>query len=189
MKRTAIYLAVIVALQAGWMFATALLKEAQLKHGRTVLLETQSVDPRDYLRGDYVILNYKISDITNSSIVNAPVATNNLNRAMPGKSVYVTLIPKGEFYVADRLYFEKPEALPSPDAVLMQGKVAPELWRWGSNSVHVYYGIEKYFVPEKTGFARGKMTVRVALNDQGEALIKEVLVDGKPYQDVAKRSW
>ena len=32
-----------------------------LREGSEVLLQTRPVDPRDFLRGDYVVLNYQIS--------------------------------------------------------------------------------------------------------------------------------
>ena len=69
------------------------MQERALASGTLVLLETRPVDPRDLLRGDYVILNYKISDVPLALF--SPAQTNGLP---PGQTVYVALEPRGEFY-------------------------------------------------------------------------------------------
>ena len=51
----------VIALQAAWVISTAARQEFLLRRGTVVLLESAPVDPRDLLRGDYVILSYKIS--------------------------------------------------------------------------------------------------------------------------------
>jgi uncharacterized membrane-anchored protein len=56
-------LILVLALQTAWLLATVATQEFALTHGKTILLETRRVDPRDLLRGDYLILNYKISDV------------------------------------------------------------------------------------------------------------------------------
>ena len=56
-------LLLVVGLQAAWMIGMVVRQETVLASGRTILLETVPVDPRDLLRGDYVLLRYKISDV------------------------------------------------------------------------------------------------------------------------------
>jgi hypothetical protein len=98
----------------------------------------------------------------------------------------VALVPRGEYYAAESLFFDKPQAPPSPETVLARGQISMETGRSTPGSIRVLYGIEKYYVPEGTGNVRGKMAVRAAISDTGEVLIKEVLVDGKPYAQAAK---
>src|SRR5215510_13928234 len=90
-------LILVLALQSAWVVATALKQEYALSHGRTILLETEPVDPRDLLSGDYVILNYKISNVPFGLF--SPVLTNDLPQ---GKPVYVVLEQHGTFYEAVR---------------------------------------------------------------------------------------
>jgi uncharacterized membrane-anchored protein len=67
-------LALVLALQCAWLLATTYTQERALRVGQLILLETRPVDPRDMLRGDYVILSYKISDVLLSAFT--PARTN-----------------------------------------------------------------------------------------------------------------
>ena len=49
-------LILVLALQCAWLLGTALVQERALREGTVIRLETRPVDPRDLLRGDYVIL-------------------------------------------------------------------------------------------------------------------------------------
>ncbi len=44
-------------------------RAAILRSGTEVLLKTTPVDPRDFLRGDYVVLNYEISSVPAQTVV------------------------------------------------------------------------------------------------------------------------
>src|SRR6516225_7545931 len=84
----------ILALQTLWLLGTVAMQEYALAHGRIVLLETQRVDPRDLLRGDYLMLNYKISDVP-TNLFSPPV-----QKDLPyGTKVFVELAPgTNQFY-------------------------------------------------------------------------------------------
>ena len=183
MKKTSYWLAAIVGLQVAWMTATAIQKEIHLSGDNTVLLETAPVDPRDLLRGDYVILRYKISDIPNSLFASSlpqPPPGGSLGSTLGGRAVYVVLQPNGKFYEALSADFEPPKL--EPGQKLIRGTVSNEQWRWRANSVQIIYGIEKYFVPEGTGNRIGKLTVKAALASDGTPIIQQVFLDGKPYK-------
>ena len=49
-------LCLVIGLQVAWILGTVARQEYGLARGATALLETRPVDPRDLLRGDYVIL-------------------------------------------------------------------------------------------------------------------------------------
>lgn len=49
------------------------------------------------------------------------------------------------------------------------------------------YGLERYYVREGTGNPRGKLTVEAVVPASGQARIKQVFVDGKPYAKAMKR--
>jgi hypothetical protein len=138
------------------------------------------VDPRDLLRGDYVILNYKISDIPPNLFV--PPLTNPLSH---GSTVWVALSPRGEFHEIVRADISRFE--PKPGEVLVRGKSG--WWNGGRNverEVRVEYGLERYYVREGTGEPRGKLTVQAVVPASGRASIKQVLLDGKPYAEAMK---
>jgi len=66
----------VLALQSAWVLYTVAVQERALAVGQVILLETRPVDPRDLLRDDYVILNYKISNIPTNRL--SPLPTNAL---------------------------------------------------------------------------------------------------------------
>lgn len=170
-------LLLMLALQAAWVVGTAVMQESKLARGTVILLETRPVDPRDLLRGDYVILSYPISDVPLAKFADAP------KEVPPGTTVFVVLEPKGQFHEIVRASLTPPEL--TGKEVLLRGK-AEHRWNTATNSVRVEYNLERYYVREGTGNPRGKLTVQAAVARDGRALIKQVFVDGVPYADAAK---
>ncbi len=170
----------VLALQSAWVFSTAVVQEHAFATGKVILLETERVDPRDPLRGDYLILNYKISDVPTNLF--SPPVTKDLE---VGANIYVALAPgTHEFYQVTRASTNA--FAPAMGEVLLRGK---SQWRWNAtNSVHVVYGLENYFVAEGTGNPTGRLTVQAVVPASGHASIKEVLVDGQPYAAVMKKT-
>jgi uncharacterized membrane-anchored protein len=110
-----------------------------LSAGESVLLEVIPVDPRDFLRGDYVILRYKISEISDELV--PPDIANNLRGYLERKDVYVSLEKdsRGVGHVkgisADR-----------PGGLYLKGALS------GYYDFTVRYErINAYYVPEGTG--------------------------------------
>ena len=166
----------VLVLQTAWILGTTFVQERGLVSGTVVSLETQPVDPRDLLRGDYVTLSYKISDVALGAF--SPART---NVPAPGTTIYVALEPRGAFYEVARASTEP--IAPATDQVIIRG--LSQAW-WNSASVRVTYGLERYYVREGTGNPRGKITVQAAIPASGRAQIKNVFVDGKPYSEAMK---
>jgi uncharacterized membrane-anchored protein len=174
-------LILILALQTAWILGTTFVQERALTNGKVVLLETRPVDPRDLLRGDYLILNYKISDVPLDLFL--PPRTNGLP---PGQTVYVALKPRGQFHEVVRASTEPIE--PAAEYVVLRGLTRTS---WGGSlwtNTHLEYGLERYYVREGTGNPRGKITVQVAVPASGQGSIKRVFLDGKPYAEAMKRA-
>lgn len=172
MNRRLSALFLLIAAQCLFLLGMSYKHERTLATGDVVLLETQPVDPRDLLRGDYVILSYKISDVPLSSFENST------NPPAPGATVFVRLAPRGEFHEATQAYQTLPE--PQPGTVVLRGTVA----RASADTVRVHYGLEKYFVAEGTGNPTGKLTVEASVGTDGAASIRQVFIDGRPYAEV-----
>ncbi len=147
-------------------------KEMALHTGTEVLLKTVPVDPRDLFRGDYVILNYDISQ------VDIDIDKDILGQ---GQTLYVSLNNEEKYATAEEVSLDKPNGL------FIKGKFV-ESWR---NSIE--YGIESYFVPEGKGWHlernRGNMDVLVVIDSSGNAVIKEVLINDQPidFSTIEKR--
>jgi uncharacterized membrane-anchored protein len=170
----------VLVLQSAWLLGTAIVQEHALATGKVILLETQRIDPRDPLRGDYLILNYKISDIPVNRF--SPPMTKDVPA---GANIFVTLAPgTNEFY--EIMHASTNAFAPAMGEVLLRGK---SQWRWNAtNSVHVAYGLENYFVAEGMGNPTGKLTVQAVVSASGHASIKQVLVDGQPYAVAMKKT-
>ena len=168
----------VLALQTAWLLGTVAVQEHALATGKIILLETRRVDPRDLLRGDYLILNYKISDVP-VNLFSPPV-----NKDLPyGTKVFVALAPgTNQFY--EVIKASTNELAPSANEILLRGR-SDQRW-WSTNSIHVAYGIENYYVAEGKGNPTGKLTVPAVVPASGQPKIKEVFVDGKPYAEAMK---
>ena len=170
-------LGLILALQMAWLLGTVVTQEAALARGQVILLETQPVDPRDLLRGDYLVLRYTISSVPRDRF--SPPLTESLPY---GATVWVAVTRRGEFYEVARASRERFE--PTADEILIKAQTS-----WNnrpSDTENVQYGLEQYYVREGTGNPRGKITVEAVVPASGRARIKQVFLDGRPYADVMK---
>jgi len=172
-------LLLVLALQCAWIGYTVATQEHALAAGKIILLETRRVDPRDLLRGDYLILNYKISDVPMNLF--SPPAPKDLPY---GTKILVALAPgTNRFWEITRASTNG--LIATADEILVRGRSENPWWNT-TNAVHITYGIEKYFVAEGQGNPAGKLTVQAVVTASGRAKIKEVFVDGRPYVEAMK---
>ncbi|MBP2487226.1 GDYXXLXY domain-containing protein [Rhizobium leguminosarum] len=153
-----------------------------LSNGAEVLLKTAPVDPRDFLRGDYVVLNYDISSV--------PVQT--VSGGIPaevGERVLWVRLKKQEdgfWTVTESSFHELP---PQPETVILRSLPFYSGALAAGDNMRVEYGIERYYVPEGKGKpieeARndGNVAISVRVSAAGSAQIRSLLVDGKPVYD------
>lgn len=170
----------VLAAQTTCLLGTVAVQERALATGKAILLETRPVDPRDLLSGDYLMLNYKVSDVP-GNLFSPPVK----NDLAPGTTVFVALAPgTNSFYVVTRASTNA--FAPAADEVLLKGESANRWWN-ATNSVHVEYGLERYYVAENTGNPpRGRLTAQVVVPASGRARLRQVFLDGKPYEQAMK---
>ncbi len=154
------------------------INEYTLQTGEEVFLETLPVDPRDVLRGDYVILSYAIE--TDEKVQNF-LSENTLER---WDNFYIHL-RKDE----NNVWQVKDVSLQQPhsDILYITGEVTVVSW-WREN---ISFNIGKYFVPEWTGRTieriRWDMKVLVRINTNGVAKIVDIYykwekIDPKDFQ-------
>jgi uncharacterized membrane-anchored protein len=173
-------LILVLALQSAWLLGTVAVQEHALATGKVILLETARVDPRDLLRGDYLILNYKISDVP-TNLFSPPVKMD----LSADTKIYVALAPAtNQFYVVVKASTNA--FVPAADEVLLSGKSAGLRWNAATNSIHIEYGLERFYVAEGTGNPAGKLTAQVVVPASGRGHVREVFVDGKPYAEAMK---
>jgi uncharacterized membrane-anchored protein len=173
-------------IQVALIAAMVIDRASILRRGTEITLDTRPVDPRDFLRGDYVQLRYQISNVRLDALAGTPSAGHNT-------PIFVKLAPNvGGFYAAISAHLEP---VPLADReVLIRGQVTGGFNCGGDvrtfcPTADVTYGIERYFVPEGEGRAiesarnEGKVSVVAAVTSDGRAAIKRLLIDGKPVYD------
>ena len=161
-----------------------------LRNGQEVRLEIVPVDPRDLFRGDYVVLDYRIS-----SIDLPKDATSTFRR---GQKVFVTLRPNENGMArAVAISAERP-AVSGADIAIQGTVTAPSVCAFnasgirdcksGNRAVFVKYGLERYFVPQGEGKTietteKARLEIVAAVAASGQSAIKRLLIDGKPVYD------
>ncbi len=155
----------LVAAQVLFVLGVAVAGYATAALGRTITLQTEPVDPRDLLYGDYLRLRYQISELP-GSLWRGP--------EMPRRkqAAYVLLEPRasGDFE-ATGVYPEAP-AITGQQAVL-RGSVQ-DVWRRG---LRLRYGLERYYVPETMNrrlHQRRRLRVTISIAPWGQARITQV---------------
>jgi len=177
----AILVAVLQTAFLGYMIES---RASILRNGVDVVLKTVPVDPRDLLRGDYVILAYDISTIpadkltggfpTEATDAQLSVRLEKQPDGFSGvtEASFGTLAPKDGSVIARStpFYF-----YPTPDSP--------------SSSLNVEYGIERYYVPEGEGKVleearnASALSVTAGVDDSGAMQIRSIAIDGKPLYE------
>ncbi len=153
-----------------------------LRYGTEVRLRTAPVDPRDFLRGDYVTLNYEIADLGKVALVGE--RPEGAGRAV----VHVRLKADADGFWTARSYGFFP--LPPEDGtVVLQSRPfdydGQNAWAIAS----VAFGIERYYVPEGQGrviedsVATSDLAVIIKVSGQGIGQIARLELQGKPLYD------
>jgi uncharacterized membrane-anchored protein len=165
--------ALIVALQVV-MVVAIVVREEGLQRGTEIVLESQPVDPRDPIRGDFVILGYRAEDIENTG---GP-------RPSEGDWVYVTFEDRGRYWeptvVLTRIL---PASEWNDERVSIRARVVSE------SPLRVEYpDLGEYFVPQGTGMLPEPPDVHVSVSEDGTARILYLEIDGKRWPfDEAER--
>ena len=179
-------LAVVVVLQTLALIAMIAMKQWTLNTGTLVVLETQPIDPRSLFRGDYVRLNYTISELKPQALA----GDNAFRRHDP---LYLVLEPGEPYWRPVSVHRRKPALAGAQVAIKGEVQYINHRGRFEGAAnesepiqvMQVRYGIESYFVPEGEGRALERpqadevVSLRIAVDKAGNAGIKAVLVNGE----------
>ncbi len=143
--------------------------------GREFLLETERVDPRDLLSGQYMILNVKAARPAGLSGHAGPVAVR-LEKVGDAQVEGGLSLPLWAAAAA-----QPQEGLPGPWPALQ----ADSGWAKGnSDGSRVAYGIERYYFSQARGqslnLAPGEFYVKVKLGKKGDLRVLDLLPKAKP---------
>ncbi len=156
-----------------------------LRSGADIRLKTLPVDPRDLLRGDYVILSYPISTIPKS------IVTGEGPKGGTRLRLFVRLKPGADgLWIATEASFAE---LPAGEGSVVL-RTLPFDYYSGSDggvpdTLFVQYGIERYYVPEGEGKVleearnQEELEVEARVSKDGTAQIARLILEGKPVYD------
>lgn len=150
-----------------------------LANGAEILLKTAPVDPRDFLRGDYVVLNYDISSVPVSTV------TGGIPAEAGEQTLWVRLKRQqdGFWGIVESSFKELPAA---SDTVVLRSLPFYSYGLSSGETIRVEYGIERYYVPEGEGRPleearnEGVVSIAASISSSGAAQIRSLVVDGKP---------
>lgn len=168
------YVLLLIALL--WIFILGYIltkHQTLINTGKTIILKTEPVDPRDPFKGDYVVLRYDISTIQK------PLTDGEKEELMKTSKIYAILKPKEHYWVLDRFSTKKPPL----NETFIKGYV----WGQKDDWMRIHYNIESYYVPEGKGKEieqqlGNDIFVELAVNVKGEATIIRLLKGKEPYQ-------
>ena len=200
-KTKKILLSLIVVLQVVSIIAFVSIQEIRFSESKIITLQTQPIDPRDIFRGDYVILDYEISHLTeNTTKRNGSDKTTCCYYEFwdeTDKDVYVFLKPAGDIWQAfgisssydgDNLFTNTDSNI--PEFIRVKGKLTTvdNIERIDGEEnfreLEITYGIENYFVQVDTGEmieTADDVKVNVKVNKHGDSQIESLLVDGNKW--------
>ncbi len=139
MTKTKMFL-LAVAIPLLILLAMTIKPQITLLFGQEIVLETKAYDPTDLFRGDYVSINFAISDIPKSKVTLPPNEIYN-------KNLYVSLKQEGKFHVVDQVSESKPK-----QGVYLKGKFREAFNEFGEvANYRVDYSLDKYFVEQGSG--------------------------------------
>ncbi|TYR31021.1 GDYXXLXY domain-containing protein [Mesorhizobium microcysteis] len=174
-RRLLVIAAAVALLQIALLVSMIAGRAAILRNGEEVTLSVMPVDPRDLLRGDYVVLGYNISSVPTDLFAERPEGTESGER----RTVFVRL-KEGNGGIWEPMaarYEERLEPVPGGGEVDIRG-TASAVWFDNTTSVSIDYGIERFYVPEGEGRAieadmrQRQFRMKVAVASDGTAQIK-----------------
>ena len=159
----------------GWMIES---RAQILRDGQEAVLKTEPFDPRDLLRGRYVVLNYAISG-PDPDVVRQFFDTLPDDRSYRDQTIYVALaLGEGGFHNVSAISLVKPA-----EGLFLRGRASftPNV----NGRLRANYGIGRFYTNEKLApelearMRNGETTtVVVAVDANGTAQIKAFRQDG-----------
>lgn len=170
-KRLVLAAVVLALVQIGFLSWIIAGRASVLRSGQEVVLKVEPIDPRDLLRGDYVVLNYEIRNVPVAIVSNAPT-DGAVERDTP---IFVRLGKDEDGYWRPRSASLRVPGVPPVDGeVDIRGTISSG--PFGSELAYsVGYGINRYYVPEGQGKA-----IEADMRERPFGILAAIAPDGTP---------
>ena len=175
---------IVAALQTAVLGYMVESRASILRSGADIRLKTLPVDPRDLLRGDYVILSYPVSTISKAIVTGEAPKTSGMVR------MSVRLKPGADgLWTATEANFG--DLAPAEGSVVLR-TLPFEYYSGGDGlpeTLFVNYGIERYYVPEGEGKVleearnQEELEVEARVSKDGTPQIARLILRGEPIYD------
>lgn len=171
-RRLAIF-GVLVALQVVAVVAFVAREEIFLRTGTEILVESRPVDPRDPLRGDFIILSYEFENLGES-------VSGSRFCCFEGQDAYLWMRQVGDYWQPVRVTRDRPsrDELQELDAVVLRGRVESS---FGGGLRLSFTNIGRFFVPQGDGNPPEPPDVRLVVDGDGSARIRGLQIDGQAW--------
>lgn len=158
----------LVAIQVVLIIAMVV-REERFQRGTEIVLQSQPVDPRDPLRGDYVILGYRAENLDGLAIPKSGFSE--------GADVYVVLMDRGRYWEPVGVRSENIESGERDEGlVAIRARVENE------SPLRVEFpDLGEYFVEQGTGQLPDPPDVHVSVSEDGTARILYLEIDGQRW--------
>lgn len=174
-KRKILFIAAVI-IQCVILLSMIARQEVLIKTGTKVMLKCVPVDPRSLFSGDYVRLNYEISEIRKGETEKEKVKFDEFS---DGDTIYVALEKNKNdrfFSIAD--YAKSPDELKKKHSLILKGKVD-----YSYAILRVRYGLETYFVPQNEGkdieAGMAEVSAEVSVADDGRSALSRLFIAGE----------
>lgn len=172
-SRERLLLLLAVGFQVTVLLSMIALRATPFLTGSTILVRVIPVDPRDFFRGDYVILGYEFSRIPPEGIAGLPEERSRANASQwLGKEVYVTLVPDtdGQHWRMETMSLQRPS-----EGTYIRGAL--------TDFGRLAFGIEAYYVQEGEGkkyeeaIRNRQLSAELAVTSDGQAALRGLRVE------------
>lgn len=174
-RRKIIFITAVI-LQAVVLLSMIAKQEMLLKNGTKVMLKCVPVDPRSLFSGDYVRLNYEISEIRKGE---TEAEQKKFDGFSEDDTIYVALVKNksDRFYsIAD--YAKTADELKQNYKIVLKGTVDGAYY-----ALRIRYGLETYFVPQNEGkdieTSMAEVSAEVSIAEDGRSALSRLFIAGK----------
>src|SRR3989344_4931662 len=162
MKKQYLSLVILLSLILILLFSFIIYNQWPLMTGKKIVLATQPIDPFDPFRGQYIAINYEISNI------------NDAEGFKEGDYIYILLKEDEQgIWRREKISESKPDT-----GDYIRGKVTNVY----NKNIRIEYGIEQFFFERHAELPTRNITVEVNVADSGRAKIAQLLYNGEPIE-------
>jgi uncharacterized membrane-anchored protein len=174
-KRKILFITAVI-LQAVVLLSMIANQELLLKNGTKVMLKCVPVDPRSLFSGDYVQLNYEISEIRKGATESEQKKFDSFSE---DDTIFVALVKNRDdhFYsIGD--YAKTADELNKNYRIILKGTVDDAYY-----VIRIRYGIETYFVPQSEGKEietnMTEVSAEVSIAEDGRSALSRLFIAGE----------